>query len=596
MTESSADQCAKLSAKARSNWERNRPLSQKELEKYILESESDSDTCMKVNSESEVSAVEDHVEYSEHDTDTQESEDSEEDVASSPTHGNYYCGKDKTTKWYKVPPPKTKTQKYNIITHLPGCKGPAKNVTTPAESFILFFDEFVLDLLVENTNKYIIEVVKDKFSRTRDARLVTKNEIKAFLGLLIAGGVMRSSHLNFDDLFSPDDMGNEFFYTTMSKQRFLFILRCVRFDDKATRAERQETDKLAAIRALFDYIVNKCGQLFTPSEYLTVDEQLVAFRGHCNFRQYMPSKPNKYGIKIFALVDAKNFYNLKMEVYLGTQPEGPFKVSNSPGDVVIRLISPISKSGRNITVDNWFTSIPLADNLLKNHKVTLVGTVRKNKREIPVEFQPNRTRAVKSTLFGFTTTTTMMSYVPKKRKSVILLSTLHKDAAIDKESENAHKPEVLTFYNMTKGGVDTNDKLCATYNVGRRTRRWPMVVFFHLINVCAINALVIYNSTNNGNPLNRRNFLKKLGRELAEPYQIERKNDSHIPRNIRKRLHSHFDEETVVEPPTTGGPKTKKRCYICPRSRNISSRVTCIICNKHVCQEHQRTQCAECYE
>ncbi|XP_071052896.1 piggyBac transposable element-derived protein 4-like [Onthophagus taurus] len=444
MTESSADQCAR-SAKARSNWERNRPLSQKEVEKYILESESDSDTCMKVNSESEISAVEDHVEYSEHDTDTQESDDSEENVASSPTHGNYYCGKDRTTKWYKVPPPKTKTQKYNIITHLPGCKGPAKNVTTPAESFILFFDEFVLDLLIENTNKYIIEVVKDKFSRTRDARLVTKNEIKAFLGLLIAGGVMRSSHLNFDDLFSADDMGNEFFYTTMSKQRFLFILRCVRFDEKATRAERQETDKLAAIRVLFDYIVNKCGQLFTPSEYLTVDEQLVAFRGHCNFRQYMPSKPNKYGIKIFALVDAKNFYNLKMEVYLGTQPDGPFKVSNSPGDVVIRLISPISKSGRNITVDNWFTSIPLADNLLKNHKVTLVGTVRKNKREIPVEFQPNRTRAVKSTLFGFTTTTTMMSYVPKKGKSVILLSTLHKDATIDKESENALKPEECSY-------------------------------------------------------------------------------------------------------------------------------------------------------
>ncbi|GLV46447.1 hypothetical protein CBL_20785, partial [Carabus blaptoides fortunei] len=46
------------------------------------------------------------------------------------------------------------------------------------------------------------------------------------------------------------------------------------FDDKATRAERQETDKLAAIRTLFDYLVDKCGQLFTPSEYLTIDEQL----------------------------------------------------------------------------------------------------------------------------------------------------------------------------------------------------------------------------------------------------------------------------------------------------------------------------------
>ncbi|GLV46045.1 uncharacterized protein CBL_05132 [Carabus blaptoides fortunei] len=565
-----------------------------------MDSESDSDSQSKQNTESEEegSAVEDHVEYSEHDTDSQQSENSEEDVPSSPTpiHGNYYYGKDKTTKWNKVPPPITKTRKHNIITHLPGCKGPSKNVTRPSESFFLFFDDFVFDLLVENTNKYIVTEVKDNFSRERDARLVTKNEIKAFLGILIAGGVMRSSHLNFDDLFSVDDMGNEFFYTTMNKQRFLFILRCVRFDDKATRAERQETDKLAAIRTLFDYLVDKCGQLFTPSEYLTIDEQLVAFRGHCNFRQYMPSKPNKYGIKIFALVDARNFYNLKMEVYLGSQPEGPFQVSNSPGDVVTRLISPISKSGRNITVDNWFTSIPLAENLLKNHKLTLVGTLRKNKREVPPEFQPNKTRAVKSTLFGFTTTITMMSYVPKKGKSVMLISTLHKDTAIDKESGDAQKAELLTFYNMTKGGVDTNDKLCATYNVGRRTRRWPVAIFFHLINVCAINALVIYNSGNNGNPLNRREFLKKLGRELAEPFQRERMDDPHIPRNIRKRLYTHFDEETVVEPPAAAVPKTKKRCHICPRSKNKASRVTCIICNKHVCQEHQRTQCSECYE
>ncbi|GLV40940.1 hypothetical protein CBL_08514 [Carabus blaptoides fortunei] len=150
----------------------------------------------------------------------------------------------------------------------------------------------------------------------------------------------------------------------------------------------------------------------------------------------------------------------------------------------------------------------------------------------------------------------------------MLISTLHKDAAIDKESGDAQKAELLIFCNMTKDGVDTNDKLCATYNVGRRTRRWPVAIFFHLINVCAINALVIYNFGNNGNPLNRREFLKKLGRELAEPFQRERMDDPHISRNIKKRLYTHFDEETVVEPPAAAVPKTKKRCHICPKSKN----------------------------
>ena len=60
----------------------------------------------------------------------------------------------------------------------------------------------------------------------------------------------------------------------------------------------------------------------------------AAFGGRCNFRQYIPSKPDKYGIKVFALVDAQTFFTSKIEVYVRTQPEGPCKVSNSPSDVV----------------------------------------------------------------------------------------------------------------------------------------------------------------------------------------------------------------------------------------------------------------------
>ena len=88
---------------------------------------------------------------------------------------------------------------------------------------------------------------------------------------------------------------------------------------------------------------------------------LAAFRGRCSFRQYIPSKPDKYGIKIFALVDAQTFFTSKIEVYVGTQPDGPYKVSNSPGDVVKRLCSCIFGTGRNITLDNWFTSYDLAN-------------------------------------------------------------------------------------------------------------------------------------------------------------------------------------------------------------------------------------------
>ncbi|VVC34201.1 Domain of unknown function DUF659,PiggyBac transposable element-derived protein [Cinara cedri] len=64
-----------------------------------------------------------------------------------------------------------------------------------------------------------------------------------------------------------------------------------------------------------------------------------------------------------------------MEVYVSTQQDGLLKYDNSPSSIVKRLISSISKTGRNITMDNWYTSIPLAIDLLENHKSTIVETV-----------------------------------------------------------------------------------------------------------------------------------------------------------------------------------------------------------------------------
>lgn len=50
----------------------------------------------------------------------------------------------------------------------------------------------------------------------------------------------------------------------------------------------------------------------------------------------------------------------------------------------------------------------------------------------------------------------MVSYVQKKGKSVVILSTMHNDKAVD-ESNPKKKPDVIQFYNKTKGGIGTMD-------------------------------------------------------------------------------------------------------------------------------------------
>lgn len=73
----------------------------------------------------------------------------------------------------------------------------------------------------------------------------------------------------------------------------------------------------------------------------------------------MPVKPAKYGLKVYAMCDARTFYILSFEMYCEKQKYVPFDLSNKPMDIVTRLIEPIKNSNRNLTTDNYireFTS------------------------------------------------------------------------------------------------------------------------------------------------------------------------------------------------------------------------------------------------
>lgn len=182
-----------------------------------------------------------------------------------------------------------------------------------------------------------------------------------------------------------------------------------------------------------------CEVNFTVGEFVTIDKQLVPFRGCCPFRQYMKNKPAKYGLKILTMSDSKTFYVKTMEVYVGKQPQdSPYEISNKPKDVVLRLTRTIHDTLRNITADNWFSSIPSVKELLTK-KLTYVGTLRKNKVEIPPQMVAKK-RNQFETIFGFQHNTTLLSYAPKKNRCVVMVTTLHHDNKIDESTGDAKKP------------------------------------------------------------------------------------------------------------------------------------------------------------
>ena len=215
---------------------------------------------------------------------------------------------------------------------------------------------------------------------------------------------------------------------------------------------------------------------------ITIDKMLPGFRGKCELRRYIPSKPSKYRIKIFAVVDWKAFYTGNHKIYAGTQPEGPYLISSEPADIINRLAEPIYSSGHNITADNWFTGINLISNLKKKW-LSYVGTVCKNKPQLPPEFVSSKNGPEKSSLFAFGADSTLVSHIHKKeKKNVVLVSSMHFNDAINLESQ---KPDITDYYNQMKSGVDTVDRMTGTGNVARSTRRGPMAYIPHSFDYCS---------------------------------------------------------------------------------------------------------------
>nr|XP_022910826.1 piggyBac transposable element-derived protein 4-like [Onthophagus taurus] len=515
----------------------------------------------------------------------QDAED-ELEPAEEQTQAKYFFGKD-GTKWSKQHPnKKVRTRAENIIIHLPGVKKPAKMAKTPLECFSLFIDEQMIADIVERTNERITE----KCAQWKDSPHYGQTsavEIKAIFGLLYLSGVFRNNHRHLYELWNTDGTGMDIFPATMSQRRCEFLISCLRFDNKSNRAERVNVDKLAHIRAIFDRFVQNCQSAYSPSEYLTIDEKLESFRGKCSFRQFIPNKPARYGIKVHALVDARTYYVLNMEVYVGQQPQGPFRVSNKPKDIIDRLVAPVSKTNRNITFDNWYTSLELLQSLRQKHQLTAVGTIRKNKPYLPPAFLNVKNRDICSTLFGFHEGNTLVSYCPKKGKVVLLLSSLHHDDAVDQTDKKL--PEVISFYNFTKCGVDVVDEMSASYNVSRNSRRWPLTLFYSLLNTTGINSQIIYRENNNGIKMARRHFLKKLGIQLVEAHQRSRMSNPRLTRELRGNIRKLLKELLPSEVFEYSEPLSKKRnfqqgrCSECPRAKDRKTRYVCEACDKFIC-------------
>ena len=131
----------------------------------------------------------------------------------------------------------------------------------------------------------------------------------------------------------------------MSRDRFLLLLKFLPFNDNENQSEE---DKLFKRRLAVQHLKENFGCIMIPYRNFCIDE---------SFKQFIPSKRHKYGIKIFILCDSYTEFVSSFLVYTGSQTDVQhYKGLAVAGSIVMTLMKPYLQKGHNLFLDSCYTS------------------------------------------------------------------------------------------------------------------------------------------------------------------------------------------------------------------------------------------------
>ncbi|CAL9684658.1 unnamed protein product [Knipowitschia caucasica] len=125
------------------------------------------------------------------------------------------------------------------------------------------------------------------------------------------------------------------------------------------------------------------------------------------------------------------------------------------------------------------------------------------------------------------------------------------------------------------------DQMVREYSVRSGTRRWPVAVFYNMINMAALNAHVLYQACT-GKQERRVDFLVELARELAHCHVGAKKGQK---------------EEMLWKQPSTPSPGKRPLWQVKQQCKKNDASVRCVDCYKYTCGQCRREmpwQCKDC--
>lgn len=297
---------------------------------------------------------------------------------------------------------------------------------------------------------------------------------------------------------------------------------------------------------------------------------------------------------------------LNAEIYVGARNGAE---SNLGLHVVQRLTVPVHYKEATVAMDNFFMSVETCKYLLEKNTYAL-GTVRCNRKCVPPCFRKEnlkqsvktQNRVIGSAEYVFCTSPLIMlcSYIPKRSKFVLLMSSIvgeTKMVSVKSKNIVEKKPFIVHEYNKQKCGVDVFNRGITNFSCARTTRRWPLRMFYFLIDIACWNAYRLHllkseNSPNRKKYLDRFRFMEQLSFELTfekrkkvvlEKRKVEVR--KLFPQLIKEMLDVQMDNQEVCR---------HGSCAYCVNKSTNHVKTRCANCRCFICEKHRKVLCFEC--
>ena len=134
-------------------------------------------------------------------------------------------------------------------------------------------------------------------------------------------------------------------------------------------AAAETGDRLAKILPLINILESNFKNLFCPEKDIVIDETLVPWMGRLIFRQYIPNKAHRYGIKMFKICSVEG-YTWGIRIYSGKSATGE-RETGLAQKVCLELTKDLLNEGRTLFVDNFSQAMILPNVFCKKTRMLL---------------------------------------------------------------------------------------------------------------------------------------------------------------------------------------------------------------------------------